>query len=156
MSQGLWASSLPSSEPSGPSIDHPLSPPQMSLPGCPEPYQAIWIWLTWNEPSGKAGHQVLPALLVGAPHEAGQWGPPEAGRQRARLAPWPLGSWCVSHGRRPWRGVGRALWVKTPEQNRPRHLPWSGAFQPGPRVWVGLGHSSWLCFKKNPVETANK
>ena len=33
------------------------------------------IRLTWIEPSGQAEHQVLPAWLVGAPHEAGQSGP---------------------------------------------------------------------------------
>ena len=35
-------------------------------------YQSALITLTWNEPSGPAEHQVLPALLVRAPHEAGQ------------------------------------------------------------------------------------
>ena len=35
-------------------------------------YQDALITLTWNEPSGPAEHQVLPELLVRAPHEAGK------------------------------------------------------------------------------------
>ena len=64
---------------------------QLSPLGHPGFYQGALITLTWNEPSGSAGHQVLPELLVRAPHEAGQWGPPEAGRQRERLVPWAQG-----------------------------------------------------------------
>ena len=91
LSPGLRASSLPPSEPSSLPLDHPLGPPQRSLPGCPGPCQATCIWFPWNGPSGPAGHQVLPALLIRAPHEAGQGGPPEAGRKRDRLAPWSQG-----------------------------------------------------------------
>lgn len=45
---------------------------QLSPLGHPIFYQSALITLTWNEPSGLSGHHVLPALLVGVPHEAGQ------------------------------------------------------------------------------------
>ena len=65
-------------------------------------------------------------------------------------------SWCVLHGLCPWRGVGRAPWAETPDKNRPRHLPWAGAFSPGPGAYGGSEHSSWLCFRRNPVENASE
>ena len=42
--------------------------------------------------------------LIGAPHEAGQLGPPEAGSQRARFAPLLSGSQHIFHGRLPGKG----------------------------------------------------
>ena len=42
--------------------------------------------------------------LVGAPHEAGQSGPPEASGQKARFAPWLSGSQHIFHGRLPGKG----------------------------------------------------
>ena len=55
-----------------PPLLHLPAAPQLSPLGHPGFYQGALITLTWNEPSGSAGHQVLPELLVRAPHEAGQ------------------------------------------------------------------------------------
>ena len=59
---------------------------------CLGPYQDTWIRLTWGDPSGQAGHQAHPTLLVGSLCETTTSDyPPEAGRHRTRLAPWPSG-----------------------------------------------------------------
>lgn len=101
---------------SGPS---PL-PPTFPYPSCllwdtQDFYQVPQVRLTLREPSGQGGCQVLPALLVGAPHEAGQLAP---------RVQWTKGQACTMAFRVPmcllWnasrRGMGRAPWVETPEQ----------------------------------------
>lgn len=82
--------------------------------------------------------------------------PPEAGRQRVRLAPWPLGSWCISHGRRPWREMGRAPWAETPGRTWPQASSLIRCIPARSRSLGGVRTSSWLCFKRDPVETAKE
>ena len=85
--QFFWKSLWAFTEASGPPLGHPLCLAPCVSSRNPRPCQAPWIWLTWGEPSGQAGHQGLPALLVRFFGEAFASGPPEAGGQRARLAP---------------------------------------------------------------------
>ena len=68
-------------------LGHPLCLAPCVSSRNPRPCQAPGIGLTWGEPSGQAGHQGLPALLVRFLGEAFASGFPEAGGQRARLAP---------------------------------------------------------------------
>ena len=73
--------------------------PAVSL-GCLGPYQDTWIRLTWGDPSGQAGSLAHPTLLVGSLVKHLHHTPPpaKAGRHRARLAPRPSRSHCVSKG----------------------------------------------------------
>ena len=155
VSQGLWASPLPPSEPSGPSMGHPLGPPQRSLPGCPGPYQATWIWYTWSEPSGPAGHQELPALLIRAPHEAGQGYPQRQADKRDRLAPWSQGL-DVS----PMGCIHEEGWEELLRQKLQIRIDQGIFLEQVHSLQVqeptGVPDTSWLCFRRNPVENASE
>ena len=130
--------------------------PQLSLQRLPWLYQSTSIRLTWVDPSGKAGHQVHPALLVRFPGEASPSVPPEAGGQRAKLAPWPSVSLCNSHRRLPWRVGGRVRWADTPEQKWPRPHHWGGSSLLCPGVWVDSRYSFCLCSKRILWKLAGK
>lgn len=61
----------------------------------------------------------------------------------------------------PMEGIHEEVWEELCGQKLQSRtdqgiFPWPGAFQPGPGVWVGSGHSSWLCFRRNPLETAKE